>query len=460
MNNYINLDIPYEVVVFLVKNEIWEKNLSSEESDSRFKTIILAKEKATKPKIEKVISFLIEANSTDSYKLKPEDIKTTILRNDGFYLSLIPEPDRRYCLNSYCTEIGFSNSKLKAKYELSTFITESSINSIVCSCSYITNYQIHGKYFYKNEQNFYQYRPEDSNLIDNLSRVEILGENKKTSGFQVGHKYLLKNKTQIIYLGIINKDVRYRNDYTWRNENDHSYFPDTLRGYITKYNNRAHFLYLNLDNIYRDGYIHPELSSVEEFVDMYKGSGICNFLIDWIKYYESNSPDRNLKYCLSFSDTLPSGVDLGEYFKDDNNDIRDTLDHMCFEKLKDEFSKPSKTVVANDIIPYVYSMTSDYLTKFDDTTKEKLFNILIKPSLVEMFRKNTYRFRSDVIDKMKAENTSAVNLYNIAKSVGSYYVEELGSLVGSKDSIANLIFKGSDDKLNTLIIECKKACIK
>ena len=52
------------------------------------------------------------------------------------------------------------------------------------------------------------------------------------------------------------------------------------------------------------------------------------------------------------------------------------------------------------------------------------------------------------------------NLYNIAKSVGSYYVEELGVLVGSKDSIANLIFKGSDDKLNTLIIECKKACIK
>ena len=456
---YRDLEIPYEVVILLVKNEVWEK-LSEGDEKSVFKTVILSKEKATKSKLEKVKYFREEANSTGKYKIKDEDIKTVTIKNSDFGITLIDNPDRRLCLNSYCVEVGIDNPQLKQKYKLSTFVVDRYITNLICSSSYVTDHKVHGKYFYRGELDFCQYKPEDANLIENLYRTSLLGENKKTSNLQVGHKYILKDKTKIIYLGSLSKETRYKTDYSWKNEFDHAYFPNKLSG-ITRYSNKNTYqMYLNLDRIYEYGYKVPEMSDVEDFIESSKGKSVCQFLIDWVHFYEANSPDKNLIDCISFRDSLPSGVDIGEYFDNfDSDDIRPMLNSLCFERVKTELSKSGKKNI-DSIVPYVYSMTSEYLTQFDDTAKETLFNLLIKPALSEMFRKNSYRFRTDIIDKMKAENKDVVNLYNIARSVGSYYVEELGALVVSKDTIGNLIFKGSEDKLNTLIIECKKACLK
>lgn len=456
---YKDLEIPYEVVVLLVKNDVWKK-LNDGCEDISFKTIILGKQKATKAKLEKAKYFIGEANNTDQYKIKDEDIKIVTIKNSDFKITLIDDPDRRFCFNSYCVEIGIENPQLKPKYKLSTFMLDRCMTNLVCSCSYMTDHKLHGRYFYRNEQDFYQYKPEDYNLSENLYRIETLGTNKKTTNLQIGHKYILKDKTKIIYLGSLSKETRYKTDYSWKNECDHAYFPNKLSG-ITRYSNKNTYqMYLNLDRIYEYGYKVPEMSDVEDFIESSKGKSVCQFLIDWVHFYEANSPDKNLIDCISFRDSLPSGVDIGEYFDNfDSDDIRPMLNSLCFERVKTELSKSGKKNI-DSIVPYVYSMTSEYLTQFDDTAKETLFNLLIKPALSEMFRKNSYRFRTEIIDKMKAENKDVVNLYNIARSVGSYYVEELGALVVNKDTIGNLIFKGSEDKLNTLIIECKKACLK
>ena len=459
---YTKLDIPYEVVILLVKNNIWEK-INNGTEEAIFKTIIIGKEKATKNKLEKAIEFVKKVNSTDKYSLESGDIKTVTIKNKDFNLSLAPNTDRIYCLNYYGYQINFSNKNLKINYKICTYINDYNLIDIVESCSFVTNNKIHGNFFYKDESGFYQYRPEDRNLIENLDRVNCLGSNKKTTNFKIGHKYILKGSMEkIIYLGTINKDVRYRTSYNWDNESNHSYFVSCLDSSYKYINGTNYHLYLNLDIIYNTyGYDNASnsMSSIEEYIEMSKGKSVCKFLVDLIEYFETNSTN-NLYNCISYSTSLKGGVDVGEYFLDDNSDIKDTIDSLCFEKINSKITELKTKKDVSLITPYIFSITSDYVTKFDEDTKELLFKILVSPVLENMFRKNRYRYGQETLDKIKAENTNVINLYNLLKTCGSYYVNELESLVIKKNSIGNLIFKGSEDKLINLIIGCKKAYFK
>ncbi len=86
--------------------------------------------------------------------------------------------------------------------------------------------------------------------------------------------------------------------------------------------------------------------------------------------------------------------------------------------------------------------------------------MIVKPELEKMFSNNLYRVRSDVRDKIKLENTSAINIYNHMKYLGTYYIDILDQLFNKKESLCGLLYSGRDTKLNTLIIETKKVHFK
>lgn len=444
-----NLDIPYEVVVFTVKQEIWDKYLNN--SDKFFRTVIIDKDKVTKSKGEKIISSIKAWNSTGEYEISDDDIEKNIIINKDFYLTIIKDPVNIYFGNYYCTEVRVSNKQLKVSYPITACILRDEIINLISSCSYVNNYKINGKFVYKNDQSFRQYNPEDKNFLNNIERAKLLGTKRKTTILIPGHKYLLKNKKEIIYLGSINRG-RYRNDYSWRDEEDHSYFYYSKgNSYSTYFTTKETYLYLNLDNIYNFGY-SKDIYNLSEYLESLKGKPICDFVVDWIDYCENNFKD--LKHCISFRKNISGVVDLGEYLsKSGASNLDDTLCSICFDKLIKDLGKSSP-----EISKFLYGLNSSYLSKLSDENKTLIFNTLEIPFLKELFGKYKYRFNEVQWQSLKNE-TDPKAIYNIMlKSLGRYYLEELESIVILKNSIFNIMF--SEDRLNTLIIECKKAYVK
>ncbi len=453
---YSDLSIPYEVVVFLLKIEVWDKYFNNGDME-HFCTVILDKTKATKPKIERVTQDVISMNSNDTYKIKSEDIEVVTIRNSDFKLSVVSQPTiltRIYYNSDYCVYISVESSNIKVPYKICAPVKQINFIDIIGNCGYITNNNIHGSFYYMNDQNFCQSRPENENLQENLFRINTLHQDKKTTILVPGHKYLLKNKTKILYLGEF-KESRYRTDSSWINEVEHQLF--STRFSSTSYQKTiSKELFINLDLIGRLACIRND-SSFLDFIKLQENSPISEFITKWLEFYKDSD---DLLRCISFSDSSLSGVDLGKFLEQDDMSIDSVIKSTCLLELRNLLLDKSKLKDNRDkIIQYAQGLGFSIL-ELSDSEKDVLGELIVKPELEKMFSNNLYRVRSDVRDKIKLENTSAINIYNHMKYLGTYYIDILDQLFNKKESLCGLLYSGRDTKLNTLIIETKKVHFK
>ena len=461
MDVYKNLEIPYEVVVFLLKRDALDKFFNNGEKDS-FITFILSKESVTKIKKEKIIESIISYNCTSSgNKLQPEDIESVIIKNGEFSIELSSgDLDSTYFNNDYCYKVFFSNPKLqKVDYKLSTFVMRENYVRIISSCKYMTNYKLHGGYYYMKNQRFYQYRPEDDNLLDNLERVKILSTNTKTTKLIPGHKYLLSDKRKILYIGELNYS-RTRLDNSWRRENFHPFFTDIFNSTVYD-NTKVSRLYIDLDNIFSRSYYSGTLFI--DFINTLEGSGISEFICKWIEYFDCSKESK--KYCLTFEtdDKFSSGVDLGEFLKNDSNrdDLTNAIDSVCLNRLETLIS--TKNSDKDIYIMYAQGLSTYGISKLSEDIKDTLGNMIVKPEVDILFRNSLYRLNNDIINKIKVENSSGKKIWELLKAsnVSSYYLWIMVQLYNQQSSsLVGCLYSGRDSKLDTLIIESKRTNFK
>lgn len=452
---FTDLDIPYEIVIFLLKQEIWDKNFNDGGLDA-FKTVILPKPKATKPKIERTIQDIINLNCYDrnGYKIKEEDIYTKTIKNTDIELYILSEQGRRvYYDRDYCVYIGAKFSGLKVLYNIVTPVRASIFIDIVSQCRYVSDGKIHGSFIYRGFQNYYQYRPEDDNLLENLRRTNLISETRKTTSLEPGHIYIMKDKTKILYLGSL-KESRENNRSVSKSNNGISFFTTSITG--VKYQTYHSDLFINLDIIDRRSYYSD--GCLLEFIDSQKGAPISEFIPKWIEFYEETKEDISDCIYYNWIAATGSGIDQGEFLKNDNPELERLLGDLCVVRLNKALEEKNKA----RIIMYALGCGSFNLRSLSDNTKDKIFELIIKPELDRMFKNITYRIRSETREKIIAENTSSSNIFMYMKGVGLYYIEILDQLCNTtnSNSFGRILFEGRDDKLNSLIIESKKANFK
>lgn len=455
MYYFTDLDIPYEVVVFLLKKEVWNKYFNDGSNDS-FKTLVISKDKATKPKVAKTIENIITMNqrfSDSSYKIKEEDIYTKIIRNTEFNLSLTQEPEKLYLNGDYCVCMNISTPSIKMPYKMSMPLRSGNFIDLLNECSYISNKEIHGNYVYMNNQMFYRYSPENENLIDNLERVATLKENKKTTALIPGHVYLMKDKRKILYLGDL-KESREERGYNWKYERGHSFFSTSFQNvfYPTYYSS----LYVDLDDIKRLSCLGN--INLSEFVNLNKGSSINEFLPAWVEYFETTNYSKS--ECLDYTCivSMGGGVDLGEYLVNDSPELCEILGDICLDRLNSMLGK--EKIDSDEIITYSLALGSRRLIELPDETKDKLAKIIVKPELDRMFKSVAYNVKPELYTLVLNENTSTKNIYNHLKSLGNYRINMLNQVLNYPSSFLGLLFKDRQTELDSLIIESKKANFK
>lgn len=457
---YTDLKIPYEVVVFLLKKDVWDKNYSGDYT--YFRTIILDKAKATKPKIERCIQDIISLNreirnNNALYKFKDDDIITVTIRNNNFNLYIPEDDDRMYYGGDYCSFIGFNHKDVgDLPYKLTTPIGRDNIIALLYNCSYITNNIIHGNYLYSSNNFFCQYRPENLNLQENIFRVDSLGENKKTTKFIPGHIYLLKDKVKVLYLGTLD-NIAYRIDNCWRNDDDHELFLNRMSSVYYK-KNADNFLYINLDDVSKVAAIRN--NELEKFFELYKGTNLSEFVSRWIEHWFNNHLD-DIDYCLSYNDSLHGGggIDLGEYLVQDmpgdDTDLDDIIHSFCMSNLENMVKSSPSKINKELLIRYSTCLGED-IVNLSDSTKDVISNVIVKPEVDRVFANSLYRLKDDVASKVKAETSNGLKIYELIKQhIGSYYIDILDQLYSHTDSLPGYLYKNRTDKLDTLIIESK-----
>lgn len=453
---FSNLDIPYEVVVFLLKQEAWDK--INDGTVSAFKTIVLGKQKATKPKIEKTIQEILNINrrNNSSYKIEEKDIYTKTLRNIDFGLYMLPEQTREYYDREYCIYVGLKIPALKLNYELNTLVRQNNFIDIVSKCRYITNGRVHGSFlFMQGNLSYYQFRPEDDNLIENIRRVNILSECKKTTSLEPGHIYILKDKVKILYLGTL-KEIRTMNSSYWRNETQHSFFSKYYEG--IKFESSSGGLYINLDTIDYRSYITE--TSMLDFIESQRGTPISEFINKWFEFYETTGDD--ISNCFYYYDKLvgESGIDQGEFLIDDSPDLCKILSDISLSRINlVAMDKKNENLITS----YSIGLGVDGLKTISDGVKDKISNIIIKPALDKLFKGCVYRVGSDSYSKILAENSSGMNIYTLLKNLGLYYIDVIDQLCNpnrSSNSLGGLLYLGRDKERDSLIIGSKKTFFK
>lgn len=459
---YKNLEIPYEVVVFLLKREVIDKFFNNEEKNS-FITFILSKESATKVKKEKIIDAIISYNNAPSkdcdYKLEPEDIEPIVIKNGKFNIELLEDLDSTYYGNDYYFKVFFSNPKLQVGYKLSTFVRRENYTRIISSCRYMTNNKLHGDYYYIDNQSFYQYRPEDNNLLDNLERVKIISTSTKTTKLIPGHKYLLSDRKKVLYLGELNYS-RIRTDSSWRHEKYHPFFTHIFNS-TTYDNTKISRLYIDLDVISLRSYYGN--TSFIDFINTLEGLDISEFVGKWIEYFDCSTESKT--YCLIYEtdDKFSSGVDLGEFLKNDcsRDDLTSAINSACLNKLKMLIS--SKSNSRDDYIMNAQGLSTCGISELSEDIKDILGGIIVKPDIDILFKNSLYRLNNDVISKIKNEYSSGKKIWELLKTsnVSSYYLWIMIQLYNqTSSSLAGCLYSGRDSKLDTLIIESKKVNFK
>lgn len=449
---FTDLDIPYEIVVFLLKQETWDKKFSDGSLES-FKTVILPKPKATKPKIERTIQEIINLNcygKNRNDKIKEEDIYTEIIKNKDIELYILPEQERVYYDRDYCVYIGVKFPDLKVSYDIVTPVRSNIFIDIVSQCRYISDGKIHGSFIYRGFQNYYQYRPEDDNLLENLRRTNLVSETRKTTSLVPGHIYIMKDKTKILYLGNLNES-RENNRGVSKSDNSISFFTTHMTG--VKYQTYQSDLFINLDIIDRRSYYSD--GCFLEFIDSQKGVSISEFIPKWLEFYEGTKEDISNCIYYNWIAATGSGIDQGEFLKNDNPELARLLGDLCVVRLNKALEEKDK----DHIIMYALGCGSFNLRALSNKTKDKIFELIIKPELDKMFKNVTYRIRSENREKIIAENTSSSNIFMYLKGAGIYYIDILDQLCNTTNpnSFGRLLFEGRDDELNSLIIESKKA---
>lgn len=452
MYYFTDLGIPHEVVIFLLKQEVWDKYFN-DGNTAAFHTVVLGKSKATKPKIERITQEIIGMNNSPSYRLKAEDIYQMVLPNNDFILHTLPEQRMVYYDRDYCVYIELQHSNLKVPYKIYTPIKSFNFIDLVSRCKYITNGTMHGKFIYQDAQNFYQYRPEDYNLLENVRRVDLLADNKKTTSLKAGHIYIMKNKSKILYLGDLKECREWSRNF--RIEYEHSFFNDNYSNVIYQnYLNQA--LYISLDTIDRVSYYRD--LGLGEYIASQKGLKISEFIPKWIEFFDHTKEDwsRVLSYgCVTYNG---GGIDEGKLLEDDNPDLCDILGAISLKNLENALKDDPKD--RGKLVMYTAGLGTNYIKSLPNETKDLIFNELLKPDLNKMFKSVGYRVRPSEFEKILAENTSAQEILNNMKSLGLYYIEILDSLLNQKNSLGALLYSGRESELNTLIIESKKVNFK
>ena len=446
---FTDLDIPYEIVVFLLKQEVWDKNFNDGSLEA-FKTIVLPKPKATKPKIEKTTQEIISLNcyGRNGYKIKEEDLYTKIIKNTDIELYILPEQEMVYYDRDYCVYTGVKFPCLKVSYDIVTPVRANSFIDIVSQCRYVSEGKIHGSFVYRGFQNYYQYRPEDSNLLENIRRTSLVSETRKTTSLEPGHIYVMKDKTRILYLGNL-KESRETNRGVSSSDDGTSFFTTNMTG--VKYQTYHSDLFINLDIIDRRSYYSN--GCLSEFIDSQKGTTISEFIPKWLEFYEGTKED--IGYCFHYSwiAATGSGVDQGELLKNDNPELVKLLGYLCVKRLDKALSEKNK----DRTIMYALGCGVTNLKALSDETKNKISDLIIKPELDKMFKNTVYRVRSENQDKIIAENTSGKNIYTYMKGIGLYYIDILDQLCNTANSFGGVLYSGRDTELDSLIIESKKA---
>lgn len=451
---FTDLDIPYEIVIFLLKKEVWDKNFNDGSLDA-FRTVVLSKPKATKPKIERTMQEVVDLNrygrGNQKYKITTDDLYMETIRNTDLQLYILPEQERVYYDRDYCVYVSVNFKSLSVPYNIITPVRVNNFVDMISQCRYISNGDVHGNFVYRGSQNYYQYRPEDSNLLENLRRTELLSENRKTTSLEAGHIYIMKDKTRILYLGQL-KESRENNRGVSRSDDGSSFFTTYMTG--IKYQTYYSDLFINLDVMDRKSYYTDKCLS--EFIDSQKGTTISEFIPKWLEFYEGTKEDMD--HCLLYSwiAATGSGIDQGEFLKNDNPELADLLGDLCLGRLEKALSEKDK----DRTIMYALGCGASNLKALSDETKNKISDLIIKPELDKMFKNTVYRVRSENQDKIIAENTSGKNIYTYMKGIGLYYIDILDQLCNTANSFGGLLYAGRDSELDSLIIESKKANFK
>ena len=456
----IKCEIPYEVSIYVVKQDIWNKYYSNYYNS--LKTYIVSKEKTSASKKETIfyrIASSLNNNKDISHKLRDEDIKELVIRNSKFELGVTDGTKVTFDKEGLVS-VSITNDEIKKRinYDLEVFISIDNFFDILKSSNnYITDGSFHGYYYFDNYKvsgtNVYKssFILDDKNEIDGeVEKGRLLSQEKKTTTYIPGHKYLLKNRDEILYLGSVSEFKKNINGYEKHCSVFHRNFNSRLSDYETVIpkatQNRDLIINLtNLDDICSNYYTN---TSVTSFIKASKGQDCEKFLTNWIEYIitlpESEYVVQNiLETCLETSETRNSGVDMGEFLKvDPVIDLTDTINDYCIKNYTRNVSLLSGIKLkSGSLDPNIKSKIMEYQT---ETIKCMIKNIFSR----------SYSITSDDTKNLKEKTGSDLIKYLSTSFSGSYYLYPLNNLI--KDRIINL----TDEEKSSIVDKAKELYYK
>lgn len=449
-------EIPYELYIYVVKQNIWDTYYS--DKTSILPTYIISKEK---PSASKKDTIYYRLKSYCNYinkdrTLLDNEIKELSIKNKHLELGVTDNTKVTFDKEGLVS-ISVTNEEIRkhVNYTLGVNISvDNFFDLLKCSNNYITNGLFHGYYYFDNYKvsgtNSYKsaFVLDDKDTInDDVQKGVLLAKQKKTTNYIPGHKYLLKNRDEIIYLGPLNE---FKKSGSYSSSSSSVFYGTNFLERISEYETvkKTRNLKINFTLLKDRCREYYENVNIHSFIELCKGQNCEVFLPNLLEFIitlpATDYVIQNiLSLCFSVEDTNSSGVDLGEFFVvDPMIDNTDVISDYCNNNYK------RNKVLFSGIKFKTGSMDSEVKSEVI-----KCYTECIKTMIKNIFSRS-YSITADDTKKLKEKSGSDLIKFLTTSFSSSYYLYPLNNLI--KNKIIDL----TEEEIISIVDKAKELYLK